>query len=144
MAVSKIKLATLFSGIGAIEQALIRMGINHENVFACDNGELELKLLDANLQKELDKLKKISRKDLTSQEIDRIQTLEGLESNLVQEVINNVRKFNSISEKNAFINDLYKKYSKGDNKVKETYLANYTIAQEDFHLDVRFLDGKDL
>lgn len=33
----KIMLATVFSGIGAIEHALIRMGLNHELVFACDN-----------------------------------------------------------------------------------------------------------
>ena len=35
----KIKIATVFSGIGAAEQALKQMGIPHEIVFACDNGE---------------------------------------------------------------------------------------------------------
>lgn len=34
-----LKLATVFSGIGAIEQALLRMHIDHEIVFACDNGD---------------------------------------------------------------------------------------------------------
>ena len=34
-----IKLATVFSGIGAVEHALNRMDINTEIVFACDNGE---------------------------------------------------------------------------------------------------------
>lgn len=34
-----IKLATVFSGIGSIEWALKRLGINHEIIFACDNGE---------------------------------------------------------------------------------------------------------
>ena len=38
-----IKLATLFSGIGAVEQALKRMNIPFEIVFACDNGERYLK-----------------------------------------------------------------------------------------------------
>lgn len=33
------KLATVFSGIGAIEQALMRTHVNHEIVFACDNGD---------------------------------------------------------------------------------------------------------
>lgn len=37
-----IKLATVFSGIGAIEHALIRMGIDHKIVFACDNGDVEI------------------------------------------------------------------------------------------------------
>ena len=38
----KIRLATVFSGIGAIEWAFKRLGINHEIVFACDNGERDV------------------------------------------------------------------------------------------------------
>ncbi len=34
-----LRLATVFSGIGAIEQALLRMYIDHEIVFACDTGD---------------------------------------------------------------------------------------------------------
>lgn len=37
-----IKLATVFSGIGAIEHALQRMGLDHQIVFACDNGDVEI------------------------------------------------------------------------------------------------------
>lgn len=37
-----IRLATVFSGIGAIEHALQRMGIDHKIVFACDNGDVEI------------------------------------------------------------------------------------------------------
>jgi DNA (cytosine-5)-methyltransferase 1 len=33
----KIRLATAFSGIGAIEHALVRLGLSHEIIFACDN-----------------------------------------------------------------------------------------------------------
>lgn len=36
---SKLKIATVFSGIGAAEQALKQLNIPHEIVFACDNGE---------------------------------------------------------------------------------------------------------
>ena len=39
-----IKLATLFSGIGAVEQALKRMRIPYEIIFACDNGEIEISI----------------------------------------------------------------------------------------------------
>ena len=39
----KIKLATVFSGIGAPEQALNKIGVNYDIVFACDNDEIELK-----------------------------------------------------------------------------------------------------
>ena len=33
----KVRLATLFSGIGAIEHAMHRLKLNHEIIFACDN-----------------------------------------------------------------------------------------------------------
>ena len=36
-----LKIATVFSGIGAIEHALERMGIEHEVVFACDNSNID-------------------------------------------------------------------------------------------------------
>lgn len=37
-----IRLATVFSGIGAIEHALYRMNIPHKIVFACDNGDVDV------------------------------------------------------------------------------------------------------
>ena len=37
-----IKLATVFSGIGAIEHALKRMDLDHKIVFACDNGDIDI------------------------------------------------------------------------------------------------------
>ena len=37
-----IRLATLFSGIGAIEQALLKQKLDYKIIFACDNGEREL------------------------------------------------------------------------------------------------------
>ena len=44
MAKRKLRIGTLFSGIGAFEHALNQLGINHEIKFACDNGERELPL----------------------------------------------------------------------------------------------------
>lgn len=38
---SMLRLATVFSGIGAIEHALERMNVKHEIVFACDNGGVD-------------------------------------------------------------------------------------------------------
>lgn len=46
-----IKLATVFSGIGAVEQALKQSNIEHEIVFACDNGE---RYLEESFQKEIE------------------------------------------------------------------------------------------
>ena len=43
-----IRLATVFSGIGAIEHALDRMQLDHKIVFACDNGDVDV------LTKEID------------------------------------------------------------------------------------------
>ena len=37
-----LKLATVFSGIGAIEHAIERMNINNEIIFACDNGDVDI------------------------------------------------------------------------------------------------------
>ena len=45
----KIRLATVFSGIGAIEQAFKRLHIDHEIIFACDNGEI---VIDYDAEKE--------------------------------------------------------------------------------------------
>lgn len=39
----KLRIGTLFSGIGAFEQALLQMKIPHTIVFACDNGERYIK-----------------------------------------------------------------------------------------------------
>ena len=38
-----LRVATAFSGIGAVEQALKQMEIDHKIIFACDNGERYLK-----------------------------------------------------------------------------------------------------
>lgn len=37
-----LRLATVFSGIGAIEHALQRMHLKHSIVFACDNGDVDI------------------------------------------------------------------------------------------------------
>lgn len=57
-----LKLATVFSGIGAIEHALDRMQIEHKIIFACDNGDVELEMPQVNIdidsmEKELKSLK---------------------------------------------------------------------------------------
>ena len=51
-----IKLATAFSGIGAIEQAFERLNIDYELEFACDNGDIEI---DVDYDKELKKIRRM-------------------------------------------------------------------------------------
>ena len=139
----KINLGTLFSGIGAIEQALTLMDIEHEIVFACDNGELELKMLPLQEQAEYDQLKKIARYRITPQETKRLAKLTAEEHIIIDEYASLVANLPSIAEKRKFVDDLYAKHSQGINYVKQTYLANYKINKDDFHLDVHFLDGRD-
>lgn len=57
-----IRVASLFSGIGAFEFALKRMNIPHKIVFACDNGNIEI---DIDVEKELKIVK--SLKDVVEQ-----------------------------------------------------------------------------
>ena len=49
----KLRIATVFSGIGAPEFALKRLEIDHEVVFACDNAEIPLLKDDEEIQQEL-------------------------------------------------------------------------------------------
>ena len=105
---NNLRLATLFSGIGAIEQALIRNKTPYEIVFACDNGDIEI-------------------------EYDH------------DKVFNYIKSLNNKIEKKKYVDDLYFSNTKKKNYVKESYLANYgdKINEDDFHQDVRLLDGTD-
>lgn len=71
-----IKLATVFSGIGAIEHALDRMGLEHKIVFACDNGDVDIlsKKIDDNINDiklEIEELKNILNKNEGKKEFDK-------------------------------------------------------------------------
>ena len=139
----QIRLGTLFSGIGAIEQALQLMGIDHENVFACDNGELELKLLPLEEQIEYDKLRKIARYRITQEESQRLASFTQSEHSIIDDIAEEIRQLPTIAEKRKKVDELYDSFCQGTNYVKQTYLANYKIHKDDFHLDVRFFDGRD-
>lgn len=138
-----IRLGTLFSGIGAIEQALLRMNLKHSLVFACDNGELDLKLLPSDEQNEYDNLKKITKKNITEEESRRLYVLRQKEEETISKIAHYVSQLPSIHDKKTYVDNLYETHSKGENHVKQTYLANYDINEDDFHLDVHFLDGRD-
>lgn len=49
----RLQVATVFSGIGAPEFALRRLGIEHDIVFACDNGEIDLIKTDEEISEDL-------------------------------------------------------------------------------------------
>lgn len=101
-----LKLGTLFSGIGAVEQALIRMNVKYKIIFACDNGDIDI---DIDIEKEKEKI-------------------DEMDSKL---------------KKKKYVDSLYKENSRKQNYVKQSYLANYKINENDFHYDIRLLDGRD-
>lgn len=142
-----IKLATVFSGIGAIEQSLKRLGIEYQVVFACDNGDVELNLLEGDELKEYIRLKKLrSKKQLKdSDEILQLDKYSAKENMIAEDLRNQILKFSSEHEKKEFVDNLYKTRSRQTNFVKKAYMANYgsKIDEDDFHLDIRFLDGTD-
>lgn len=140
-----IKLGTVFSGIGGIEQALIRLGIPHDIVFACDNGDVEINLLENEELAEYIKLKKLrSKKQLKNKDdISRLAELSEKENRKAEEIRQQVYNCCDKIEKKKLIDTLYATKSRQINFVKKTYLANYDLPHDDYHLDIRFLDGRD-
>lgn len=101
-----LKVATAFSGIGAFEQALLRLDIPHEILFACDNGN---RIINIDYDLEFEK----------------------------------VRALKSPQEKKEYVDRLYNTHSRQINFVKQSYIANYDIAEDRFYQDVKLLDGTD-
>ena len=64
-------IATVFSGIGSPEFALHRLGLPHKLIFACDNGEIELKESEDDLLKQMVGLSNQERQNLVSKFMPR-------------------------------------------------------------------------
>ena len=109
-----MKLATVFSGIGAIEQALHRMGIDYEIVFACDNGDVELNLLEGKDLDDYTRLKKLrSKKQLKNQaDIEHLEELGRKENQIAEDIRIQVQSMNNKIDKKLFVENLYKTRSR--------------------------------
>lgn len=81
---NKLKIATAFSGIGAAEQALRQLGIDHEIVFACDNGERYLRTTQEDLEKIIEEKKKETPSLSTREIIKEIYDTHTPKENLVK------------------------------------------------------------
>lgn len=142
-----MKLATVFSGIGAIEMALRRMGIDYDIVFACDNGDVELNLLQGEELDEYNRLKKLrSKKQLKdNKDIIKLEKLGRKENDIAEEIRHKIKNMCSRIGKKQYVDKLYKSRSRQTNFVKKAYMANYGehINENDYYLDIRFLDGTD-
>lgn len=100
-----IRLATAFSGIGAIEHALNRMGLENEIVFACDNGDVNILTKDVDtdideIETELESLSELIEEISTNDNVEDLykNQLEGMlrasmtEFHEVDEQLNNVEE----------------------------------------------------
>lgn len=68
---NKIKIATVFSGIGAAEQALKILGVPHEIIFACDNGERYFDYSIEEIEKRIEQSSSKSREDIVRELYDQ-------------------------------------------------------------------------
>ena len=99
-----IKLATIFSGIGAIEQALLRLGLDYHIVFACDNGDVELNLLEGDDLVDYKRLTKMRSKKqkLSNDETNRLNELSAKEKALAETIRDTVRQLKTKDEKREY------------------------------------------
>ena len=108
-----IKLATVFSGIGAIEHALQRMQLEHSIVFACDNGDVEILTKDIGMN--IDDIK--TELDSFEGMIKDIQFNDEVEDLYKNQLANMLRE--AISEYNSVHDRLSEIPNYKDNIVKE-------------------------
>ena len=105
-----IRLATVFSGIGAIEHALQRMKIEHKIVFACDNGDVEI--LTKNVGMNIDAI---------GQELNGLEkTIKGIQFNNEVDVLYKTQLLNMLDEAIIEFEDTVKRLKslpKHDNSV---------------------------
>lgn len=82
----KLKLATVFSGIGAIEYALKRLDINHEIVFACDNGDV---LIEADSEQELNHIRSLGSIEEKCNYVKNLYSTKSRKTNFVERTYKN-------------------------------------------------------
>ena len=56
-------------------------------------------------------------------------------------ILKELAQIDSYQEKKRYVDNLYKEKD-NQNKVKKSYMANYSLNESDFHWNVSFLDGK--
>ena len=89
-----IRIATCFSGIGAIEHALYRMNLDHKIVFACDNGDVDIlsKKIDLDISYILTEI------NFLTNIVNRFPESE-LKSELLVDLNRNIELFNDVLPK---------------------------------------------
>lgn len=79
--------------------------------------------------------KLVSRIKILSEKLEMLHERVNTEN-----IRNKVFSLNNLSEQKSYIDSMYSKYEL-QNKVKKSYMANYSISNDKFHWNVSFLDG---
>jgi|GEM_PF-199026 len=173
----RFKLATVFSGIGAIEQALLRTHVDYDIVFACDNGDLSPFTCNIDGWQEcIDKFDELNLfVDTMSPRSDSqqaaaeiiIQQRDVIRSLLAGAPARSKRPERELKDRvhmlyeaicfykfridwesepdwqkrKKLVDMLYRPLLKR-NKVRQSYMANYPVTDNQFHWNVSFLDGR--
>lgn len=77
-----LQVATVFSGIGAPEQALIRLGCDYKLLFACDNGEREISYKHA---EEFEHVRNLKSPEEKRKYVDELYNSKTRKTNFVQQ-----------------------------------------------------------
>ena len=77
----KITIATIFSGIGSPEQALKRLDIEHDLIFACDNGN---RVIDIDYENEIEKIKSMDTIEEKMDYANKLYTNKTRKTNFVE------------------------------------------------------------
>ena len=139
-----LRVGTLFSGIGAFEEALKQLGVLHEIKFACDTGEIELIPIDDEKNRRIYKDLNRRVRSLTPEEKVLHKQFKDFIARRNEEIREYCYNLPTKEERTRYVNQLYLHYEGNRrNYVRESYLANYDIAPSDFHTDIRFMRGDD-
>ena len=92
-----IRLATIFSGIGAVEFAMRRLNLKHEIVFACDNGEREV---EYDIEKERKAVFSLNTKKEKKEYVDRLYSSLTGKTNYVEKSY--LANYKSLKEENYY------------------------------------------
>ena len=143
-----IRLATVFSGIGAIEHALNRMEINNKIVFACDNGDIDVlsKKINVNLDEineELNSLKTLINNKKFDDDDEYEKQLFDMLNSSEEEYINIKNQIDSItidSYEND-LNDILTEIINTDD-LKKSRMKQYTTFYNDLNSEISLSEKK--
>ncbi len=117
--------------------AQMKLSIKLESDIKRSNlSDVEKKVLTKQISKDNTEFKKNLKKiKLISEELSMLH--ERINTENIREKVFNLK---TLEEQKKYVDQLYVKYNL-QNKVKQTYMANYDISEDKFHWNVSFFDG---